>query len=301
MAHQSSISDKAHKLRAAMKGFFNDDNLLTDVVSSLDVNDIAPLVTTYSKEIGRDLLEDIKSETSGAYEDSLVALLTPQVEYDANLLRKAMKGLGTDENVLIEVLCTRTSDELKDIAACFLHKYGHNLEDDISSEVGGDLKHLLIRRLKSVGGSDMENDLQLLYNAGQNKIGTDETVFVNVLGGRTKEYIHQLSDAYANKYGKALSAVCESELSGDLKNALLALVKANPDYFSEKLHKAFAGAGTDEATVIRIIASQRFHKLKHIAVKYLHRYEQALADRIRDEFSGDSKKVLAAIVTRSIQ
>jgi len=291
----------ANKLRAAMKGFGTNESALIDVVTKLDTKDIGPLIACYTKEIGRDLIDDIKSETSGNFEDALVALLTPQLSYDAQLLRKAMKGLGTDENVLVEVVCTRSSDELKAIESEFLRYYGHDLQDDIRSETSGDLKNVLIRRFKPLDSGDVENDIALLYKAGEGRMGTDESVFVNVIGGRTKQYLATLSDAYANKYGKALSSVCEKELSGSFRDAMLALVKPNHVYFSEKLHKAFAGAGTDEATLIRIVASQRFAKLKPIAAQYLARYEQALADRIRDEMGGDSKKLLVGITQRAVQ
>lgn len=58
---------------------------------------------TYKTHFGKDLIEDIRSETSGNFENLLVALLTPIVDYYVKELHDAMAGIGTDEDVLIEV------------------------------------------------------------------------------------------------------------------------------------------------------------------------------------------------------
>lgn len=52
---------------------------------------------------------------SGHFLDTIKALLMAPAEYDAYQLRKAMKGLGTDEDVLIEVICTRSNAQLKEV------------------------------------------------------------------------------------------------------------------------------------------------------------------------------------------
>ena len=47
----------------------------------------------------QDLVEDLKSETSGDFRDLLVALYEDPVEFEARCLHQAMVGLGTDEEV----------------------------------------------------------------------------------------------------------------------------------------------------------------------------------------------------------
>lgn len=70
---------------------------------------------SYKTNFGKDLVDDIKSETSGNFEKLLVALLTPTIDYYVKELHDAMAGLGTDEDVLIETLCSMTNHEIHSI------------------------------------------------------------------------------------------------------------------------------------------------------------------------------------------
>lgn len=69
----------------------------------------------FKTNFGKDLIEDIQSETSGNFENLLVALLTPTVDFYVKELHDAMAGIGTDEDVLIEVLCSMSNYEIHTI------------------------------------------------------------------------------------------------------------------------------------------------------------------------------------------
>lgn len=63
--------------------------------------------------------DDLKSETSGNFRVALKALVTDRPAYEAKWLNKAMKGLGTDETLLIEILATRSNSDLYKIKEAY--------------------------------------------------------------------------------------------------------------------------------------------------------------------------------------
>ena len=63
----------------------------------------------------QDLIDDLKSELGGNFEKTVLALMMPPAEYDAREVKEAIKGLGTDEAVLIEIICTRNNEEMSAI------------------------------------------------------------------------------------------------------------------------------------------------------------------------------------------
>jgi hypothetical protein len=65
------------------------------------------------------LIEDLKSELGGHFEDVIVALVIPPVDYLCKQLHKAMEGMGTDEHTLIEILCSKSNKEVKEIVDAY--------------------------------------------------------------------------------------------------------------------------------------------------------------------------------------
>jgi hypothetical protein len=60
-------------------------------------------------------VDDIKGDTSGNFGKVLKNLLYSPVDYDCYELRRAIKGAGTDEEALIEILASRSNKRIKAI------------------------------------------------------------------------------------------------------------------------------------------------------------------------------------------
>ena len=99
------------------------------------------IVKAYKALYRRDLISDLKSELHGKSEEAMLALFTDPIEYDADELRKAMKGIRTNRATLLEIIVLRPSSILSQIKAKFNQNYKRDLEADVKSETSGTLKY----------------------------------------------------------------------------------------------------------------------------------------------------------------
>lgn len=109
-----------------MKGFGTDEDTLIQILCHRSNDQIQQIKQNFKTSFGKDLVEDIKSETSGRFEQALVALLMPRIDYYVQELQRAIDGVGTDEEALIEILCSLNNFEIEAIkAAYYRSKFYH--------------------------------------------------------------------------------------------------------------------------------------------------------------------------------
>ena len=147
--------EDAAVLRKAMKGFGTDENALISVICRRTNNERQQIARAFKTSYGKDLISDIKSETKNSFEKLLVACLIPTAEYISMEINEALVGAGTDEEVLIEVLCTMTNREIYDINCMYQRMYGTNLESALIGDSSGSFRRLLVSLC--AGGRDESN------------------------------------------------------------------------------------------------------------------------------------------------
>ncbi|XP_075060075.1 annexin A3 [Mixophyes fleayi] len=300
-----SAGRDADAVRKAIQGLGTDEDSLTNILTQRSNAQRQLIAKGYEEACGKKLKDDLKGDLSGNFEHLLVSLTLPPAVFDAKQLKKAMKGSGTTESILIEILASRTSKQIKEVGDAFYTVYGKSLGDDISSETSGDFRKALLflanaRRDESskVDEHLAKKDAEVLYNAGEKKWGTDEDKFIEVLCLRSFPQLRLTFDHYKSICNKTIEESIEGEISGHLEDLLIAIVKCarnTPAFFAERLRKAIKGAGTDEYTLTRIMVTRSEIDLLDIRAEYKKLAGESLLSAVKSDTSGDYEAALVKL------
>ncbi|CAH8858674.1 unnamed protein product [Trichobilharzia szidati] len=295
------------RLRKAMAGLGTNEKELIDVMAHRSPAQRVAITKKYKALFGKDLTSKFRSELSGHFLDCMIALCLSPAEFDASELYKAMKGLGTDEDVLIEILCSRTNEQIREIKEAYskMHR-GRDLEKDIRDDTSGYFKRVCVALVQGdrdenpqVDESRARRDAEELYNAGERRLGTDESKFIQVLCSRSYPHLRAVFGHYTTLGRRDMEKAISSEMSGDLCKAMLSTVRCiqnKPKYFAKKLRDSMRGAGTRDTTLIRIVVSRSAIDMGAIKTEFQSLTGKTLGSWIADDTSGDYRRLLLALV-----
>ena len=298
----------ADTLKKAFKGIGCDKKTVVDLVVNRTNAQRLQIKEAYKASYGRDLMKDLKSELHNHLEDAVLALYTDPIEYDADELRAAMKGLGTNEDTLIEIICSRPPHVLKAIIAKFKEKYNRDLEANVKSETSGTLRKLLIALLQcSRSTNTTPNQAQCaqiaqeIYTTGEKKLGTDESVFNKYFCTLSPHELAAVSREYHKLTGHTILQAIDKEFSGDSKKTLRTIVYATlspSEYFATRVNYAVKGLGTKDHILIRVLVTRSEIDMPQIKQYYKQLFGKDMVTDVKNDISGDYQRLMVGLISK---
>jgi len=236
------------------------------------------------------------------YTPTVVPVKDFDPEEDSKVLYSAMKGLGTDEKKIINIVANRSSAQLLAVEKKFGTMYGQDLKKWLCKELRGHLEKVVLGRFH--GPCHYQAYVLRSAMAG---MGTDERALIDVICTKNRRDMVMVKRAYESLYKRDLVKDIESETSGHFKRILVSLATAGRENkpvdedLAEREAKALYEAGeakwgTDEATFNVIFATRSFPQIRATMRAYKKHTGQDMAKVIEKEMSKDLKRAYLTLV-----
>uniref|UniRef100_A0A8C1WL74 Annexin n=1 Tax=Cyprinus carpio TaxID=7962 RepID=A0A8C1WL74_CYPCA len=287
-----NVSEDVAALRKAIEGIGTTEKTLIDILTHRS--------SSQKQAISKAYEETTKRVNLCSLSDTLLNVCVFCVHIFPSFFiltfMRCFQGAGTDTNILIEILASRTNKQIKEMSAAFAEVIKKTPMQELKTEVSGDFGKAILLLAEgardestNVNADKAKEDAKALYQAGEKRLGTDESKFIEILCKRSIPHLRQTILEYKNISGKTLQKSIEKEISGDLEELLVAIVKcvmSTPAYFAEKIYKSMKGAGTDETTLTRVMVSRGEIDMLDIRAEFKKLYQRSLYKEISSDVSG---------------
>lgn len=296
----------AARIDNAIKTKGVDEQTIIDILTKRTYAQRRDIAFAYERRAKTDMISALKGALSGSLETVILGLMKSTSQYDASVIRGSIKGLGTDEETLIEVLCSRSNEELVEIKKVYKELFKKDLEKDVSGDTSGNFAKLLLalvqtKRAEPSSVTDYEKidqDARALYDAGIKVKGTDVPVWISIMSERSVPHLQKVFQRYKSYSPYDMQESIVKEVTGDLQKSFLVLVRCFENkqlYFAQRLNEAMKSKGAKEKIVTRIIVSRCEVDLKKICSEYKANFGESLQRTIMEHTKGDYQKVLLGL------
>ncbi|XP_066574161.1 annexin A10 isoform X3 [Amia ocellicauda] len=257
-----------------------------------------------------ELMADLRENLSHHFEQVMVGLMYPPVLYDAHELWHAMKGEETQENRLIDILASRTNEEMYLIKEAYCMEYSSDLLQDIYNETSGHFRDTLMslaQGIREQGYADpvrAAQDAMVLWEACQQKTGQHKTMLQMILCSRSYQQLWTVFQQFQTISGyEIVDAIrmCYDGYFQDLCVAIIMCVRERASYFAYRLYNAIHDLGFHNKTVIQILVSRSEVDLRVIRQRYKERYGKSLYHDVKHFASGHYGSALLAILAGDVE
>ncbi|KMT14582.1 hypothetical protein BVRB_4g073520 [Beta vulgaris subsp. vulgaris] len=302
---RTSPIDDAHIIKKACRGLGTDENAIISLLGHRMSCQIKLIKLAYQEVYQEDLINQLKCEISGDFEKAICQWVIDPVEREAILIFEALKKEKPDYNLVAEIVCTKSPEELLTLKRAYHKIYKHALEEDVASHTRGKVRNFLVGIVSTYKyyGDEIDeilaySDATTLHDEIQDKKSIHEEI-IRIITTRSKQQLlatfNHFKDIHGTTITRALRGTPEHEFFETIRVAIKC-ISYPQKYFAKILRKAIIGLGTDEDVLTRVIVTRAEIDLKDIKELYLERNNTSLDQAIAGDTSGDYKAFLLTLL-----
>ena len=299
------VSDDCEQLNKAFSGWGTNEGLIISILGHRNATQRKLIRETYAETYGEDLLKSLDKELTSDFERLITLWTLESAERDAKLVNEATKRWTKSNQVLVEIACTRSSEQLFSVKKAYHVLFKKSLEEDVAHHTSGDFRKLLLLLVSchryegdEINLTIAKAEAKILHEKISNKAYNDDDL-IRILATRSKAQINATLNHYKDTFGKDIN----KDLKEDPKDEYLALLRSTvkclirPErYFAKIIRLAINKQGTDEEALTRVVATRAETDLKIIADEYQRRNSIPLDRAIVKDTTGDYEKMLLALL-----
>lgn len=304
----------ADALHSALKDAGTNGAILISTLAHCPATDIPNLKATYKQKFARDLEADVDKETSNPllvshFRESLLAILRGPLQEDVYLLRKSIKGVGTNEQLLNDVVLSRSNADLNAIKAAYYTTYKRSAEIDVAEDLSGETKQFFNMIMAATRAEEsapviqqaIDADVQHIHTALERFLGKDGLTVCSILSSRSDPQIRAIAYAYEYKFRVPLEKTLSAKFNGHMRIALVQILRAATDRAMRDavlLEDCMKGIGTKDDILVARVVQMHWNRdhMGQVRGAYKVRYKKELAARLYGDTRGNYRNLLIAMV-----
>ena len=293
----STISEIAEKLHANLYGKKKDDIIL-EVCQTNNLQNRVAIAQYYKATYETSLFDDIKTKIGGDFGYCAAQMFLSPLEFCIHHLKL---GLKKSNECAMEMLTSKTPEELKIIENAYKKDTGKDLKTDItkafSGAIGKNLLNLFVTQRETnpkPNKTSCEKWATDLSGIDIKKWTEDENLFKEIFIKRSPEEIILIARYYLKITGNNMIDIIEKKAKGKNQTLLKEILYNNimpHERFADKIYLAIKGAGTDEEVLSRALVSRCELDMPAIRDIYPTKYKETLKEAIIGDTSGPYQKL----------
>jgi hypothetical protein len=274
------------RLKTAMQGAGRDSDAIMKILSHHNRDQRYELAATYKALYGEDLVLALQREYDGKIQDAIQYLFWPTEKMYAREFREAVKGFGTDEEALIEMIVGLDGQELRKISSAYQQMYDKKLAKDVRDDTSGYFRELLLTLLEGRAEETSpypsqvpRNTAEALKNLEVGHWKDQKDTIREIFCKKSFTELRAMFAEYEKFSGHTIEDAIEREFTKDPKNTLLSIVKCvrnRPLFFAEQLGKAIPNVGIKHEIIHRIIIGRSEIDLGNIKEEFFKKYGKGI-------------------------